>query len=66
LDDFKYLGAFSGEKRWASQDGSRFYTWDKLHGEIEVFNKRGHHLGAIDPIHGGLIKAAVKGRRIDV
>ncbi|MGA6828846.1 colicin E3/pyocin S6 family cytotoxin [Nitrospira sp. NS4] len=66
LDGCDCLGAFSGEKRWVSKDGSRIYTWDKLHGEIEVFNRRGHHLGAIDPIHGNLIKPAVKGRTINV
>jgi hypothetical protein len=42
------------------------YTWDSLHGEIEVFNKRGKHLGAIDAIHGKLIKDPVRGRKIDV
>lgn len=66
LDDCECLGAFSGERRWRSSDGKRLYTWDSLHGEIEVFNKRGRHLGVIDPIHGNLIKDAVKGRRIDV
>ena len=66
LDDFDYLGAFSGERRWRSKDGNRLYTWDSLHGEVEVFNKRGRHLGTIDPVHGNLIKPAVKGRTIDV
>lgn len=66
LDDCDYLGAFSGERRWRSKDGGRIFTWDGLHGEIEVFNKRGRHLGVIDPVHGRLIKPAVKGRRIDV
>lgn len=65
LDNCECLGAFSGEKRWVSKDGSRIYTWDKLHGEIEVFNKRGYHLGVVDQ-HGRMIKPAVKGRRIDV
>jgi len=41
------------------------FTWDSLHGEIEVFNKRGKHLGAMDPF-GKFIKSAVKGRKIDV
>lgn len=66
LDGCESLGAFNGEKRWRSPDGSRLYTWDSLHGEIEVFNKRGRHLGVIDPVHGNLIKDPVKGRRIDV
>jgi hypothetical protein len=66
LDECESLGAREGQKRWRSKDGSRIYTWDSLHGEIEVFNKRGRHLGVIDPITGELIKPAVKGRKIDV
>lgn len=66
LEDCEYLGAFSGERRWRSSDGKRIFTWDSLHGEIEVFNRRGRHLGAIDPIHGNLIKDPVPGRTIDV
>jgi len=42
------------------------YTWDSLHGEIEVFNKRGKHIGVVDAVSGELIKDAVKGRSIDV
>ena len=66
LDGCKYLGAFSGERRWRSPDGKRIFTWDGFHGEIEVFNKRGRHLGAIHPVHGNLLKDAVAGRTIDV
>ena len=62
----EYLGAFDGERRWRSIDGQRLYTWDAYHGEIEVFNKRGRHLGAAEPMHGVLIKPPVKGRKIDV
>jgi hypothetical protein len=60
------LGAIGGQKRWRNRDGDRLYTWDSLHGEIEVFNVRGRHLGAIDAVTGDLIKDAVKGRKIDV
>lgn len=66
LDDQIPIGAFGSQKRWSSSDGKRFYTWDSLHGEIEVFNKRGLHLGAADAETGILIKPAVKGRFIDV
>lgn len=66
LDNCECLGAFSNQKRWRSPDKERLYTWDHLHGEIEVFNKRGYHLGAIDAVSGTLIKEPVKGRRIDV
>jgi len=66
LDDFEDLGAFDGERRWRSDGGARLYTWDSLHGEVEVFNRRGKHLGAMDPKTGRMIKAAVAGRKIDV
>ena len=65
LDDCILIGAVNGQKRWKSKDGKRLYTWDSLHGEIEVFNVRGRHLGVLNS--GGIfIKEAVKGRKIDV
>ncbi|GAA3145061.1 hypothetical protein GCM10017687_72490 [Streptomyces echinatus] len=60
------MGAFNGEMRWRSKDKQRYYTWDRLHGEIEVFNARGRHLGALDAVTGVRIKDARKERRIDV
>lgn len=66
LDSCEAIGSYNGEKRWRSKDGNRIYTWDSLHGEIEVFNKRGLHLGVLDALSGKLIKNAVKGRKIDV
>jgi hypothetical protein len=66
LDRMQALGAINGERRWRSHDGKRLYTWDALHGEIEVFNARGRHLGALDATTGALIKDAVRGRKIDV
>lgn len=65
LDECIPIGAVNGRKRWKSEDGKRLYTWDSLHGEIEVFNDRGRHLGVFSP-EGKLIKDAVKGRKIDV
>jgi hypothetical protein len=59
-------GTINGEPRWINSQGDRIYTWDSLHGEVECFNKRGYHLGVLDPKMGKLIKPAVKGRRIDV
>lgn len=66
LDECEFLGFIGGSKRWRSRDGKRLYTWDALHGEIEVFTKRGFHLGAADAHTGIPFKSAVKGRRIDV
>lgn len=66
LDECHALGLVNGERRWRSPDGRRLYTWDHLHGEIEVFTKRGIHIGAADAVTGVLFKPAVKGRTIDV
>jgi hypothetical protein len=41
-------------------------TWDALHGEIEVFDLRGRHIGVLDAIAGDILKPARKGRRIRV
>jgi Cytotoxic len=66
LDMCEYIGASYGRKRWRSRDGgSRLFEWDDLHGEIEIYNRRGKHLGVLDP-QGNLIGEAVPGRTIDV
>lgn len=66
LDTAEYLGFVHGAKRWRTVCGQRLYTWDAYHGEIEVFNKRGRHIGVIDALNGNMFKEAVKGRKIDV
>lgn len=65
LDECIPIGAVHGVKRWKSVDSNRIYTWDSLHGEIEVFNKRGDHLGVLN-VKGDFIKEPIKGRKIDV
>lgn len=66
LDECEALGFVHGSRRWRSLDGMRLYTWDDFHGEVEVFTRRGSHLGAADPVTGVIFKLAVKGRKIDV
>lgn len=66
LDSCVPQKAKGGRKRWASSDGKRIYEWDSRHGEIEVYNQRGQHLGVVDAENGTLIKDAEAGRRIDV
>jgi Cytotoxic len=66
LDQFEFLGFINGDRRWRSDGGMRLYTWDSLHGEIEVFNNRGKHLGSMDPSTGIMTKPAIRGRKIDV
>jgi len=66
LDDFDFLGFVHGQQRWTSHRGKRLYTWDNLHGEVEVFNARGRHIGVKHATTGDWIKEAVPGRSIDV
>ncbi|MBO5383070.1 MAG: hypothetical protein J6A30_02090 [Ruminococcus sp.] len=60
LEKYKVIGTTQVYK-----GKDKYYTWDGLHGEIEVFNKRGYHIMVLDP-YGKMIKDAVKGRYIDV
>ncbi|MGB3366475.1 MAG: colicin E3/pyocin S6 family cytotoxin [Acidaminobacteraceae bacterium] len=66
LDNHEYYKVIDGRKAWISKDRKRIYTWDTLHGEIEVFNSRGMHLAVLHPITGKQIKSAVNGRRLNV
>jgi Cytotoxic len=66
LDQFEYLGRRAGQRRWRSHNGKRLYTWDSLHGEVEVFNAGGKHLGVVGPQTGEWIKPTVAGRSFDV
>lgn len=65
LDACQYIGFLYGRKRWRSHDGQRLYEWDDLHGEIEVYNRRGKHLGVLDA-SGKMISDPVLGRTINV
>lgn len=64
LDGLNVVKVVRGRKIWQSADGRRLYTWDSLHGEIEVFTKNGYHMGALDALTGVMIKDAVKGRQL--
>ncbi|MEA2792322.1 MAG: hypothetical protein QOG73_4728 [Acetobacteraceae bacterium] len=65
LDDCDYLGFIRGARRWRSKDGKRLFTWDSLHGEIEVFDLLGRHAGVLNAA-GEWQKGPIRGRRIDV
>ena len=64
LDNCQVVGVEAGRKIYKDLEENRYYTWDSLHGEVEVFNKRGRHLGSICPLTGQPLKPAVRGRRI--
>ena len=63
LEEAVLLGVYGNRKRWKYK--KRLYEWDEFHGEIEIYNLRGDHLGVAN-CNGNMIKPAVKGRKIDV
>ena len=58
---WRSLRPFRGRTR---TDGERFFEWDHRHGDIEVYDGRGRHLGTAHSDTGLIIKPPVKGRRI--
>lgn len=64
LDRCSSAGIEAGRKVYRDDEEEVFYTWDSLHGELEVFNKNGYHIGVADPSTGLMIKPPVRGRRI--
>ena len=64
LDDMIRFGVRDGRQVWRNADTTRYYTWDSLHGEVEVFDKQGWHLGAAHALSGDLLKEAEKTRRL--
>lgn len=66
LDSCIFWKVVDGKKTWVSYEARQLYQWDSQHGEIEVYNSRGKHLGSKDALSGLTIKDAVKGRSINV
>ena len=64
LDGYEKYRVIGDRQVWRHK--KRFFTWDGLHGEIEVFDANGYHLGAINPLTGELVKEPVKGRTLNV
>ncbi|WP_457095191.1 colicin E3/pyocin S6 family cytotoxin [Mycobacteroides abscessus] len=62
----QYELAWSGESRWRNSAGDRIYTYDRRHGHIEAYTKRGRHVGVLDVRTGEKVSDAKKGRKIDV
>lgn len=66
LDGMRKLKVVGTRQVWVNSDTTRYFSWDSLHGEIECFNKRGRHLGAMNAVTGEFIKPADHGRTLDV
>ena len=40
------------KKRIKKDPNGNYYYWDYTHNDIEMFDRRGHHKGSIDPATG--------------
>ncbi len=59
------LSVYKGKTRSSGTGSNRqFYQWDNTHGDIEVYDSRGNHLGSMHAITGAMYKPAVPGRTI--
>lgn len=56
---------YKGKPRWRSVDKSRYYTWDSMHGEVEVFNKRKQHIAILNADGTLSNKQPESGRTLD-
>jgi hypothetical protein len=53
-----------GRRESGSGSSKRYYEWDHTHNDIEVYDRRGRHLGTMDPVTGEIYKPPVPGRKI--
>ncbi|AZA80695.1 hypothetical protein C1637_12285 [Chryseobacterium lactis] len=53
-----------GRARWKNPDGQTL-EWDKQHGDVEVYNKKGGHIGSARPDTGEIYKDPVPGRTLN-
>jgi hypothetical protein len=62
------LARYRGQTRTngAGGGGRQYYEWDFTHGDIEVYDGRGNHLGSMDPVSGEMTKPPVAGRTIEI
>jgi hypothetical protein len=62
------LQPYRGKTKTNGEKGKqrRYYEWDHTHGDVEVYDRRGKHLGSMDPETGEMTKPPVKGRKIDL
>lgn len=57
-------GGGAKRKRWTIDSG-KILEWDLQHGAVEMYDKRGRHLGEFDPKTGEQTKSADTNRRIE-
>lgn len=57
-------GGGKKRRRWTDSSG-KIYEWDFQHGKVEIYGKRGNHLGEFDPNTGEQTKPADPARKIE-
>jgi hypothetical protein len=55
----------ANQRIWIDKQAKRMFAWDHTHGEIEVYNLQGKHIGVID-CDFNILKPAVHGRYVNV
>ena len=56
---------FAGGKRRRWKDGKYIIEWDYRHGNVELYDLSGRHLGEYDPNTGEQVKPAVPSRTVE-
>ena len=67
-DFFKKLtsvGVRNGKATY-KDNNDYYYQWDSLHGEWQMYNKRGRHIGVLNETGTRKIKDAIKSRKIQL
>ncbi len=54
-----------GSKRRRWRDDKRIFEWDYQHGHVEMYDRRGHHLGAYDAYTGKQLKNADPSKSVE-
>ena len=65
LESLQPVKRKGGRARWKDEDGF-IYEWDSQHGELEVYDRNGNHVGVKDPNTGAWTKPRKRGRFIEV
>jgi RHS repeat-associated protein len=62
------LKPYRGKTKTNGKPGKqrRFYEWDHTHGDVEVYDSKGGHLGSVDGNSGDNTKPPVDGRKINL
>lgn len=62
---WKEMQAYRGGTKTNGKRGKEreYYDWDHLHGDIEVFDRNGNHLGSMHPFTGQMYKPPKPGYR---